>query len=104
MNLPEIAVLERRAIRFFFDVLDEAGEDDAKVSPPKLLEIPAFFKLLFEDEFLAVPDSWAGIADFSEGLKVVDSELAEAFFDKEDWLFEVEIMEDGSVELSDEVD
>jgi hypothetical protein len=84
VNLPEIAVLERRAIRFFFDVLDEAGEDTAKVSPPKLLEIPAFFKLLFEDEFLAVPDSWAGIVVFSEALKVVDSDVAEALFDKEE--------------------
>jgi len=43
------------------------------------------------------------IAVFSEALKVVDSEVTEAFFDKADWLLEVEIMEDGSVELSDEV-
>ena len=83
MNLPEIAVLERRAIRFFFDVLDEAGEDDAKVSPPKLLEIPAFFKLFFEDEFVAVPNFWAGLSLFSEALKVVDSEVAEALFEEE---------------------
>jgi len=83
VNLPEIAVLERRAIRFFFDVLDEAGEDDAKFSPPKFLEIPAFFKLLSEDEFLAVPDFWAGLSIFSKALKVVDSEVAEALFDEE---------------------
>lgn len=103
MNLPEIAVLERRTVRFFFAVLDVEEDDSAKVSERELLKIPTFFKLLFEDEFVAVPDFWAGLSLFSEALKVVDSEVAEAFFDKEDWLFEVEIMEDGSVELSDEV-
>jgi len=84
VNLPEIAILERRALRFFFDVLDEAGEDTAKVAERELLEIPAFFEMLFEDEFVDVPNFWAGIVVFSEALKVVDSEVAEALFDKEE--------------------
>lgn len=103
MNLAETAVLKRRAIRFFFTVLGEAGEDTAKVAERELLEVPAFFKLLFEDEFVAVPEFWAGLSLFSKALKVVDVGVAEALFDKEEWLFEVEFMEDCSVELADEM-
>lgn len=98
-----MANLEGRAVRFFFVVLDVELEDSDKDAKREPLEIPAFLELLFEDEFVSVPVFWAGLSLFSEALNVVDSEVAEAFFDEEDWLFEVEIMEDGSVELSDEV-
>jgi hypothetical protein len=63
--------------------LGEAGEDTAKVAERELLEITAFFEMLFEDEFVAFPDFWAGLSLFSEALKVVDSEVAEALFDEE---------------------
>ncbi len=84
MNLTETAVLERRAIRFFFAALGNAGEDTAKVAERELLKIPAFFEMLFEDEFVAVPEFWAGLSLFSKALKVVDVGVAEDLFDKEE--------------------
>jgi hypothetical protein len=104
VNLPEIAVLERRTVRFFFAVLDVEEDDSAKVSERELLKIPTFFKLLFEDEFVAVPDFWAGLSLFSEAVNVVDIAVVEGLFDREEGVLEVGFLEDVLDGFEEEID